>query len=197
MIIFPNWPVENLGQIPSEQKADVGTGIKGNLNTIQVMCRVARQEASNPLINRLAKNIVFHAKIPSHYYREEARAIGEWVQKHVRYVRDPEGVEQLSSPLMLISQMQGKPGYASGDCDDHSLLIATLCLSIGIRPYFRAARFNTTSGNYNHIYVVTYEGDMTDSEKTPVRQELVIDAIVKDRPIGFELKHASHDDYAV
>ena len=189
-------PLRNLGKLPDQTISKVGDGIKGNLDTVEVMKKMARDYSRHPLVKRLATNILHHQKIPSHHYLQEARAIGTFVQKHIRYVKDPVGTESLQAPDMMIRMMQDA-GYAMGDCDDMSLLIASLLMSIGIRPKFRTVRYNSKSGPFNHIYVVVYENNIADTMMPGQVQRLVLDAIIKDRPIGFEINHASGQEFDV
>jgi len=195
MIIYEKKaPLRNLGKLPDAKNTSVGDGEVGNVDTIKIMTKMAREGSRHPLVRRLATNILNHDKIPSHSYREEARAIGQFVQKNVRYVKDIAGVETIHSPDMMIRQM-ADVGYFAADCDDMALLIASMLLSIGMVPRFRAVRFRTTSGGYNHIYVVVYESNITDTMNPGPTQRLVLDAIVKDRPIGFEIPHASGEEF--
>lgn len=154
------------------------------------MKKVARQRAGHPLIRRLATSILNYYEVPSQHYADEAMAIGDYVKEKVRYVRDPDGIEYLQDPVDLVEHI--KQGQASGDCDDMSLLIATLLLSVGHVPSFRAVRYRDYAGHYNHIYVVDYEKNWGGP-----RQRIVLDAIMKDRPIGFEVPHQSGDEYLV
>lgn len=159
-------------------------GVAGNMHTIKVMRQVAHDLKGHPTIRALALAILNYYGVKSQDYVDEAKAIGKYVQNKVQYVKDPLGIEQLHNPIMLIEQIQR--GVARGDCDDMSLLIATLLLSIGHQPYFKIVRFNSTSGSYNHIYVV----DKTNNNGKP-KQDVHIDAIIKTKPIGFEVPHKS------
>jgi len=158
------------------------------------MKRVAHQRKGHPVVRRLSLAILENrfSGTKSHNYAQEAKAIAEFVQKNVRYVKDPLGIEYLQDPLMMIENLER--GIATGDCDDMSLLIATLLLSIGHQPYFRTVRYRSRTGPYNHIYVVAYEGDIINRGK---KQRVVMDAIVKEKPIGFEVPHVSGDEYKV
>lgn len=166
------------------QTNKVGSGEKANIKTAKFMAKVAREEARLPLVRSLALKILDYENVDSHNYLEEAKAIGRFVQKHVRYVKDLNGVEQLHSPSDMIHAI--RRGDARGDCDDMSLLIATLLLSIGHNPTFRLVRYNERSPSFNHIYVVDYTRDPFNGNK-----RVVLDAIVKDKPIGHEVKHKS------
>lgn len=130
-------------------------------------------------------------KIPSHHYIDEALAIGEFVQTHMRYVRDPRDHELLQDPVMVIDQIENQ-GFASGDCDDMALLIATMLLSIGHNPKFRCVRYESKSGSYNHIYVVVY-----DQNHPGPTERIVLDAILKESRIGTEIKHLSGDEFQI
>lgn len=155
-----------------------------------MMKKVARLRASDPLLRKLALNILQQYNVPSHHFVDEALAIGDYVKQKVRYVRDPEGVEYLTDPKDLIKQIQN--GLAQGDCDDMALLIATLLLAIGHEPYFRAVRYQDSFGPYNHIYVVDY-----DHNGQGQKLRVVLDGILKDREIGSEVEHISGDEYAI
>lgn len=183
-------PENNLSNLPTISEMQIGDGLAGNIDTIKFMIKVARQRAGNPLIRQLALNILQEYGIPSHHFVEEALAIGSYVQSRVRYVRDPEHIEYLQDPVDLIAKLQD--GTAQGDCDDMSLLIATLLLSVGHQPFYRAVRYDSAMGNFNHIYVVVYERDKGGPE-----MRVVLDAILKDRAIGTEVDHVNGEEYAV
>lgn len=180
----------NVGRLPQVSEVEISNGLNGNLETIEYMKKVARIRSGHPLVRKLALKILNDYGVESHRFADEALAIGDFVKRHVRYVRDPEDIEYLQDPVDLIKQMQN--GSARGDCDDQSLLAACLLLSIGAQPFFRAVRYESVFGNYNHIYVVVY-----DQNGKGERQRVVLDCILKDRMIGSEVNHASGDEFAV
>ena len=183
-------PEFNLGNLPKINESEIGNGVDGNLDTIQVMKKIARERAGDPLVRKLALNILHQYQIPSNHYVDECLAIGDYVKRKVRYVKDPSNIEYLQDPVDLIKQIQA--GTAQGDCDDQALLTAALLLSVGHDPKFRAVRYETVVGNYNHIYVVVYE-------RNPYKeiQRVVLDCILKDKQIGTEVPHASGDEFEV
>jgi hypothetical protein len=190
-------PLTNLGNLPDVENKKLSNGFQGNIQTVEIMKKMAREGSRHPLVRRLATNIVhFYMKDPSHQYLNSARAIGDFVQKHVTYTKDTSGVETLHTPDMMIRMME-QVGYATGDCDDMALLIASLLLSIGINPSFRCVKYRKDSPSYNHIYVVAYESNVDDTLKAAKKERLVLDAIVKDRPIGFEVPHSGGDEFPV
>lgn len=179
-----------IGKLPKVSELTLADGLDGNIQTIEFMKKVARVRSGDPLVRKLALKIVNEYGVDSHHFVDEALAIGDFVKNNVRYVRDPEDIEYLADPVDLIKQMQN--GTAQGDCDDMSLLVATLLLSIGHQPYYRAVRYENVIGNYNHIYVVVYEQNM----KSP-RVRVVLDCILKDRAIGSEVQHMNGDEFPV
>jgi hypothetical protein len=156
------------------------------------MKKVARLRAGDPTLRKLAENIVL--QVPSNDFIGEALAIGAYVQAKVRYLRDPDDIEYLQDPIDLIQKMQN--GNAQGDCDDMALFTATLLLSIGHQPFYRAVRYNGVLGPYNHIYVVVYDRDMSTSPAGP-ETRVVLDCILKNKEIGTEVSQASGDEFQV
>lgn len=175
--------------LPSVRETTLSGGLQGNMQTLEVMIKEAHRRAGHPIVRDLALRILNQANTQDHFYADESKAIGQYVQRYVRYVKDPTGIEQLHDPLTLIEQMSR--GVARGDCDDMALLTATLLLSIGHTPKFRTVRYNGNSGPYNHIYVVDY------AKNKDKKYRVVIDCIVKDKPIGFEVPHKSGDEYNI
>lgn len=186
--VQPEWLLGNTPQVSSTK---VGNGIQGNMDTVEIMKRVARERSRHPLVRELALKILQVADVPSQDYRSEALAIGDYVKKKVRYVRDIEGVETLHDPLTMIDQL--RRGEAQGDCDDMSLLIAALLLSIGHQPYFKIVRYHPQAPGFQHIYVVDYERNHDEKKKVKV----VLDAIMKRKPIGWEVPHIESKEIKV
>jgi hypothetical protein len=175
----------NLPQVSHE---NVGSGALANLKTVEIMQKVAHERKSHPLVRQLALLILKEANVMSQNYVDEALAIGRFVQSRVRYVRDIDGIEQLHDPVTMIDQI--KKGNSQGDCDDMSLLIATLLLSIGHQPYYTIVKYNP--GPWAHIYVVVYEKNWGKE-----KQRIVLDGILKRHPIGTEVTYAEKKEIKV
>jgi hypothetical protein len=186
-------PEHRLGNLPKISEQNIGNGLKGNLQTISFMKKVARKSSAEPLIRKLALNILHDYQVQSMDHINEAKAIGDYVKNKVRYVRDPDGIEYLQDPKDLVKHIQ--QGIAQGDCDDMALLTASLLLSVGHRPLFRAVRYYEPVGNYNHIYVVVYEKNIYSA--SPKEQRIVLDCILKNKPIGFETPHTTGEEYEI
>lgn len=180
----PEFQIAEPSNLPLVKETTLSGGVKGNLETVEIMKEVARERAGHPQVRGLAIAILNYYQTKSHFFADESVAIGQYVQDKVRYVKDANGIEQLHDPLTIIDQIQR--GVARADCDDMALLIAALLLSIGHSPKFSIIRYNSFSGNYNHIYVVDYAKN---GPAGPYR--VVLDAIIKNHPIGFEVPHKS------
>lgn len=169
---------------------NVPNGFHGNIATVKMMIKVARERSGSNIVRQLAIKILNDAQTASHNHLDEAVAIGKWVRDNMAYMKDPDGIELLQDPLLMIEKAE--KGEARGDCDDMSLLIATLLLAVGVRPYFRCVRWKEKKGNFNHIYVMVYEKNY---KQTP--HWIALDAIIKDKPIGTELPSQSYEDFQV
>ncbi len=183
-------PAWELGALPNTATTELANADLGNYQTVEVMRQKAREAASSPLVRRLALKIIEQAGIKSHNFLDEARAIATFVQANVRYVRDPNDIEQLHDPAYMIREIT--QGTAQGDCDDMALLLATLLLSVGHQPFFTIVRYRDVTGPFNHIYVVEYDRNWGGP-----KQRLVMDTILKDRPIGTEVPHKSRREIRV
>lgn len=182
--------MQNLATVES---TNTNGGIKANLKTVEMMKRIARKESGNPLIRQLAINILNNRKVRSHQYLDEAKALAEWVQGAIPYVKDANGIEQLHSPIMIIKKIQAGDTFR-GDCDDMSLMLATLLLSIGHNPMFKCVRYKTKDPKacYNHIYVVEK------ARNYPFKNQIIVmDCIHKDKNIGYEVESKSSDIFEV
>lgn len=183
----PQW---ELGAPPQVVNRTIGDFENGNLETVAIMQGIARKASADPRVRQLALNVLQQNSVASHNYIDEARALAQFVQQNVRYVRDPNGIEQLHDPIYMIDQIT--KGTAQGDCDDQALLLASMLLTIGAQPFFAIVRFNSTRGAYNHIYTVVYDKNWNGR-----RKRLVMDTIIKDKPIGFEAPYASKQEIPV
>jgi hypothetical protein len=182
--------MKNLATVESTK---TGGGKKSNLKTIEMMIRIARKESGNPSIRQLAINILNNKKVRSHQYLDEAKALAEWVQGAIPYVKDADGIEQIHSPIMIIKKIQADDTFR-GDCDDMALMLITLLLSIGHKPFLKCVRYKTEdrNANFNHIYVVEK------ARNYPFKEQLIVmDCIHKDKNIGYEVNFKSSELFEV
>lgn len=172
----PNSPFKQFG-------SPLSSGERGNFQTIEEIKRIAHEKKSSPIIRNFTQNILNSKKTRSQNYYDECKAIGEYVQKTFDYVRDPRGDEFIIDPELAVDMIQR--GNARGDCEDMSLLIATCLLNIGAQPYFTIVRYPRAKAGWQHIYVTVKENNLFKPKK-----KLVLDAIIKHEPIGYEVPFA-------
>ncbi|MDE2019669.1 MAG: transglutaminase domain-containing protein [Patescibacteria group bacterium] len=79
----------------------------------------------------------------------EIRALFEFVQNEIRYVRDIHNVETIHFPEVILENSQG-------DCDDKAVLLGAVLESIGHPVRLVAVGFRP--GVYSHVYLETRFG---------------------------------------
>ena len=72
-----------------------------------------------------------------------AQKIYDWVKHNIRYKRDDYGKEQIRTPERTLSDR-------AGDCEDLSILIASLLKALGYKPFFYVVSFGN---GWQHIFV--------------------------------------------
>ena len=99
-------------------------GYLGTSQTLQHIQALIRQGAKDFFVRQKAIDILLQRAIRPKDYPGEIRALFEWVQKNVRYTRDPFRVEVLHSARRMLE-------LRAGDCDDMTTLLAAMLESIG------------------------------------------------------------------
>lgn len=132
----------------SELRA-IPEGAAGIRATLNIMGAIARQYRAMPAMRYQAEAIIHD--IPGKNYMGEVAAIQSWVRDTIRYTQDVNGIETLKTPDVTIETGQG-------DCDDKSLLAATLLESIGHPAHFVAIA-SASPAAYDHVYVETKVGE--------------------------------------
>ena len=82
-----------------------------------------------------------------------AQSILEWVKDHTSFIRDPSGVELLHTPKYQLQAIE-RSGYLSIDCDDFSVLSASLGKAVGMRAKFVILGFLENNAPFTHVYSV-------------------------------------------
>jgi hypothetical protein len=93
------------------------------------MAALVRRYKTDSGVRLLAQQLT--ANLPNHDVRGEVTTLQHFVRDRIRYVHDVDGVETLQTPVYTLK-------VGSGDCDDKSVLLATLLASIGYQPMFFA-----------------------------------------------------------
>ena len=121
------------------------SGDPGTEQTIALMRRLIDEALRDSSIIRLAKDIV--SGVAAFDEMGEAGAVYHWVLNNIRFTKDPVNKEALYPPAELLK-------IRAGDCDDISMLMATLLMALGY-----PARLITVSANpgdpsqFSHVYV--------------------------------------------
>jgi transglutaminase-like putative cysteine protease len=138
-------------------------GVEGTRATLSFMVKYVKEYRVHPRIVELARSIV--SDLPGKAFRQEAARLQNWVRENIRYTLDVYDVETLQTPLVTLDLKQG-------DCDDQSILLATLLNAIGHEARFVAVGLDRAMpDNFEHVFVETkIGGEWLPAETTePVR----------------------------
>lgn len=136
MSLYPRPLPSTLAAIPS--------GIRGVKATLQAMVRLTRAGRRDVGVIQLARQIV--QPVPARDGRGEVQALFTWVKLNIRYVADPRNVETISTPQATLAMR-------AGDCDDMSVLLASLLEATGKATRFIALAFGEEG--YSHVLLET------------------------------------------
>lgn len=125
----------------------IPSGTDGVRATLGVMRALVRQFRTNEEIHALARRLTM--KLPQKDWSGEVRALHAYVRDGIRYLKDTNEVERVQTPLVTVD-------IGTGDCDDKSVLLATLLEAIGHPARFVAVGFEP--GHFSHVYVETKIG---------------------------------------
>ena len=138
---------ERVRKQPTSTLEIIPSGAAGVKVTLHKMRQLVRTYKKTLPIRNLAVSLV--SQLRQKDWPGEIRALHAFVRDRIRYVRDIQGVETLHTPEKILS-------YGQGDCDDKSILLATLLASIGHPTRFVAVGFRP--GIYQHVFVETRIG---------------------------------------
>src|SRR5690348_15462021 len=136
-------------------------GDPGVETTVRYIGRFVQQAVRTPEINRLAIQILQESGVPEHNPKAEAKAIFNWVRKHIRFVSES---EETLRPVQEILRVQ------AGDCDDiNGILLPSLLLSVGIPVRLVTVAVEPESPkDFSHIYAEAYlDGQWIASDAAP------------------------------
>lgn len=111
--------------------------------TVSHMVELAREGAKQIPIRLTAEEIVRNVR-PRDYV-SEGQAVSKWVERNIRYTKDPAEVEFLRAPARLLEARLG-------DCDELATLIAALLLALGHHCEFVTASYRD-GGEPSHVFV--------------------------------------------
>lgn len=132
------------GAIPAAS-LPIPSGEAGVRETLRHMVKIARNYKAHPLVRETAR-----AQVAGLSDDPEAKAatLQSYVKGTVEYLSDVWDVETLQSPVVTLGYREPRfgayenGGTASGDCDDQSVALASLLLSVGVPGAFYAVGLN-------------------------------------------------------
>jgi hypothetical protein len=111
------------------ERRTIPDGDAGAAATVREMAKLIIAGSSAPLVRRMAVEIV--RPIAPRMYEQQARAIRQWLARHVVFLRDPDGTELLHTPELMVRSVIAN-GTIHVDCDDVAILAGALGKSIGL-----------------------------------------------------------------
>lgn len=121
-----------LGSIPS--------GEAGVAATLKIMVRLTLEYRASPMVRVTAQNLV--RECASRDAMCQVSTIHAWVRDHIKYLSDVRDVETIQTPDYTLQM-------GSGDCDDQSVLTASLLESLGFQARFMA--IGVRGGGFSHV----------------------------------------------
>lgn len=173
-------------------RIEIGSGDSAIHKTVEWMKKLIDRDVNFPVVKDFAKQLTQGAWTDL----EKISAVFEWIKNNVRYIKDgklsqiikkqsvmytdkvfnnPEQVELLMSPKMQIEEIsRGK--VIQNDCDDQSMLFATIMKALRIPVRFKIVSTNSML-TYNHVYSQAWD-----------KGWISADTIRKQHYLGFEPK---------
>lgn len=134
-----------LAAIPRPQyRLEFAPGADSVRETLKVMRRLVLAGKKHPLVRAFAVALTQH--LPQKDFQGEAAALFAFVRDGIRFVRDISGEETLHTADTVLRTR-------SGDCDDKSILLASLLESIEFPTRLRAVGYG---GHCTHVYVCVW-----------------------------------------
>lgn len=130
-------------------------GKAGIRATLKLMSKFTRQYKTAPAIRELALKIMRDSGVHQYDSRGkknwigQVRAIHEFCKNKINYIKDIHGVETVQTPIQTL-----RVGH--GDCDDKSVLCASLLETIGHPTRFLAV--GPGKNIYTHVFLETKIG---------------------------------------
>jgi hypothetical protein len=133
------------GDVAQASILPLADGDEGTKQTLEHMADLSRQGARHPDIIRLSRYIV--SSCPTHDTLCEAASILAWIQQNIRWTPDIGDAETIMAPWRTIE-------IGAGDCDDLSILAASLSMSIALPARFKAIGASAKNKeDFTHVYV--------------------------------------------
>jgi len=135
----PRKPRIFIGRIPK--------GYAGTRKTVDYIVQLIQAGAKDFCVRQRAIDILIRTRVRPKDYLGEIQTLFEWVKNNVRYTRDIHHVELLHSARRMLE-------LRAGDCDDMTILLASMIKSIGHPVRLVLVGFNPRNKKlFSHIYL--------------------------------------------
>lgn len=114
--------------------------------TVEHMRSLARAQALSSAVRRKADELVSGTRTSE----ELALRIRRWLERYVRFLHDPDGIELIRTPELMLATIDCY-GLAEGDCDDVAVLGAALGMAQGLDATYVLLGF-TDAEPFEHVY---------------------------------------------
>lgn len=149
----PQRPSGAVPSTPTVSRWWLPAGELGSRETLRRMAELARAALVEPAVIDTAAAIVAGASNPV----AQVARIRDYLARHVRFLRDPVGVELLRAPRYVLGQIAAK-GAVQMDCDDVATLGAALGLAVGLPARMIAVGFRGPEGPLTHVFTELLAG---------------------------------------
>lgn len=121
------------------------TNVKRYSKQRNLLWRKIEEHTGDPRLVEIASRIIREYQVPQRDNRALVDAFRKFVQEHIKYFR--EYPERFVSPVRTVS-------WGFGDCDDKTILFASLCRSFRIPVRLKFIRFISpkTGKKVSHVY---------------------------------------------
>lgn len=142
---------------PVYRTVTLSSGRAGVLQTLTQMRVFVNDGRISPAIRNCALRIVWN--VPERDHLAEVTALFEYVRDSIRYVRDVNNVETVSSADNTLAILQG-------DCDDQTVLLCALLESVGYPTRFVVAGYHDQNC-FEHVFCqVFFDGQWVNGDAT-------------------------------
>ncbi len=155
------------------RKEFLGFGEDAVVNTVSKMKKIIN-DSMTPYVRGWAEKILTFYNVAANDKLGEVMAIYNFLRTHLRYTRDPLGLEYVQTPPVLL-EMLDRGETPMADCDDYTVLGLSLLKSIGYPTAIKIAGYKPDK-KFTHVY-----GLVNIKNKW-----LPFDAIKADRMFGYE-----------
>ena len=131
----------------TQSLAMIPDGKAGIIATLKAMRAYVRSSKKSLPVR--VKTLQIVGRLAGKDWAGEAAAVHNWVRDNIRFIRDIRDVETIHDAERVLQ-------FGQGDCDDKSILYASMLESIGHPTRFVAVGFSPD--NFEHVYVETLLG---------------------------------------